>query len=61
MWGEGGGVFVVGGREGVGGPVLEEHVSSTGPEGLVSFSHAPGGGGCWSRADGEREGREGGV
>ena len=38
-WGKGGGVFVVRGRGIVGDPVLDEHVPSAGPEGLVGFSH----------------------
>jgi len=37
--GEGGGVFVVRGRGIVGDPVLNEHVPSAGPEGLVGLSH----------------------
>jgi len=39
VWGKGGGVFVVWGRGVVGDPVLDEHVPSMGPEGLVGFSH----------------------
>jgi len=39
VWGEGGGVFVVRGREVVGSPVLDEHVPSAGPEGLVGPPH----------------------
>jgi len=39
VWGKGGGVFVVRGRGIVGDPVLDEHVSSAGPEGLVGVSH----------------------
>jgi len=43
VWGEGGGVFVVRGRRIVGDPVLDDHVPSAGPEGLVGFSHKI----CW--------------
>jgi len=39
VWGEGGGVFVVRGGGIVGAPVLDEHVPSAGPQGLVGFSH----------------------
>jgi len=39
VWGKGGGVFLVWGRGVVSDPVLDEHVPSTGPEGLVGFSH----------------------
>ena len=39
VWGKGGGVLLVRGCRVVGDPVLDEHVPSTGPEGLVGFSH----------------------
>jgi len=39
VWGEGGGIFVVRGRGVVGGPVLDEHVPTAGPESLIGFSH----------------------
>jgi len=44
VWGEGAGVSIVRGRGGVGGPVVEGHVPSAGPEGLVGLSHELGGG-----------------
>jgi len=39
VWGEGRGVLVVRGCRVVGDPVLDEHVSSAGSEGLVRLSH----------------------
>ena len=39
VWGEGGGVFVVRGCGIVGSQVLDEHVPSVGPEGLVGPPH----------------------
>jgi len=39
VWGEEGGVFVKWGRRIVGDPVLDKHVPSSGPEGLVGFPH----------------------
>jgi len=39
MSGEGGGVFVVRGHGVVSDPVMNEHVPSAGPEGLVGFFH----------------------
>jgi len=39
VWGKGGGVLIVQGRRIVGDPVLDEHVPSASPEGLVGFSH----------------------
>ena len=39
VWGEGGGVFGVRGGGVVGGPVLDEHVASAGPERLVGPRH----------------------
>ena len=39
VWGQGRGVSVVRGCRIVGDPVLDEHVPSAGPEGLVGFSH----------------------
>ena len=44
MWGEGGGVLIVWGSGHIGGQVLEEHVPSAGPEGLIGFFHKLGGG-----------------
>jgi len=44
VWGKGGGLFVVWGRRIVGDPVLDGHVPSAGPEGLVGFSHEVWGG-----------------
>ena len=43
LWGEGGGVLVVWGSGRIGGLVLEEHVPSAGPEGLVGLFHELGG------------------
>jgi len=37
--GKGGGIFVVRGRRIVGAPILDKHVPSPGPEGLVGLSH----------------------
>jgi len=39
VWGERGGVVVVGGGGRVVCPVLEEHIASTVSEGLVGLSH----------------------
>jgi len=39
VWGTGGGVIVVRGCRIVGDPVLDGHVLSASPEGLVGFSH----------------------
>ena len=43
MWGKVGGVFVVCGGGGVGGPLPDQHVSCPGPQGVVGTCHEL----CW--------------
>ena len=59
--GKGEGVFVVPWCGVVGGPVLEEHVLGTGPEGLVGSSHELWGGNVRSGWEGGHVGQEGGT
>jgi len=43
VWGERGGEVVVRGSGGIGDPILEEHVSGAGAQGLVGSFHELGG------------------
>jgi len=61
VWGQGRGVFVVRGCRIVGDPVLDEHVPSAGPEGLVGLSHEVWRGDLSSRWGGGRAVPGGGV
>jgi len=57
--GEGGEVFVVRGRGGLGGPILEEHVPSSGSARLVGSAHEIRGGNiCAGRVRGMQDERE---